>query len=268
MDFAGNNQEFDSPSAEAFESVYEDTDVVGVSSAGALMERVNEIDALAQVASECAKRAVELEAQDREALAAGQPRELLAAEILEASERYGAIMSTLLTIIYPDIHEVALRQTRSHVADAKDLAQDAAKRILTAMHTYTDRPGGFRPWYVTVVCNVWKAKFRKMGKYLSKIKMFFRLIPDEQTRIREQMERLEVIQLFRTTLKLMSEDCVERVNNLEPRGSRVGGHEDIAKNLKENLAASVKRTRKCLEEFKLKYTKLYRGDRPSSLERV
>lgn len=270
MEVAGKDQEYESPSEERFESDYDEADEVGLllARASALVERVNEIDALAQVASEYAKRAHDLEFQYLEAQAAGQPLQLLAAESLEASNKKGLIMSTLLAIIWPDIFSIALRATRWRVADAKDLTQETSKKILSIMHSYTDRPGGFRPWYVTVTNNLWLTEFRTIGRYLNTLKAFFRVIPDEQTRIREQMERLELIELFRATLQLISKDCVARVANLEPRGSRVGGHEDVAKVLKEKLAVSVKRTRKCIEEFKQKYVKLYRGDRSSSLARL
>ncbi len=218
-------------------------------------ERKEEITILAVSAAKQTRILIDLQQRLHAAIRAERPIELLAAEWTEASEKKAALMTPLVSAIWPDLVYIARKKTKSD-AEAKDIAQEATVKLMRSIQDFEDQGKGFRPWYYGLTMNTALNEFRQ-GLTMFKLGQMWQTSESTPSSNPElEAEAKARAELFETAVAKLSEDCRQRFKFLKTAGTKLSGHDEIAKTLKENLEVSKKRTHVCVEHFRSAYREL------------
>ncbi len=164
-------------------------------------------------------------------------------------------MTPLVSAIWPDLVYIARKKTKSD-AEAKDIAQEATVKLMRSIQDFEDQGKGFRPWYYGLTMNTALNEFRQ-GLTMFKLGQMWQTSESTPSSNPElEAEAKARAELFETAVAKLSEDCRQRFKFLKTAGTKLSGHDEIAKTLKENLEVSKKRTHVCVEHFRSAYREL------------
>ena len=215
-------------------------------------EKKEEITRLAQRA---AAKAVELAEIKSKAVTALEENMLesiddILKEARQPLEEMLELVSQVVTVVWADMFLIARRFVDTET-EAKDVAQKASEKIYKQIHTFKATSSAFRTWYYELTKNTARDLRRGHTRWSDRLFRFLKGSAEN-----EAAGESESVRLVEAMLAKMSQDCRTRLGYLYPRGTKVGGLNEIADDLEEEYETSKKRTRKCIEIAKRHFVAL------------